>query len=288
MRYFLFSTIMHLLLLVFGIAFARETLDFQMVGDPTITMSMVGEGSHAEGRAKDLSLVKPAAPESKPKPAKPEKKRKAVKEKPEVVEKEVKREVEVPVETVEEVIPEKVPEKKVEKPAETEKVEVTEEEVSHEGSDATIDTDSTEDSQVTDEEGTEEGETTPESESNSRAVEGSQEMGEGFVQLDDGAWAAKNQGVKGLSYGFLAQPEPEYPAIARKMGVDHEVVIKVRFLIGYKGRVEDIRFYDDVTNFGFREEVVKTLKNWRATPIEVEGRKIKLYFYKTFRFEKLG
>ncbi len=284
MRYFLFSTIMHLLLLVFGIAFARETLDFQMVGDPTITMSMVGEGSHAGGRAEDLSLGKPAAPESKPKPAKLEKKREAVKEKPEVVEKEVKREVEVPVETVEEVIPEKVPEEKVEKPAETEKVEVTEDEVYHEVSDATIDTDSTEDSQVTDEEG----ETTPEIESNSKAVEGSQEMGEGFIQLADGAWAAKNQGVKGLSYGFLAQPEPEYPAIARKMGVDHEVVIKVRFLIGYKGRVEDIRFYDDVTNFGFREEVVKTLKNWRATPIEVEGRKIKLYFYKTFRFEKLG
>ncbi|GLI57269.1 hypothetical protein PM10SUCC1_27830 [Propionigenium maris DSM 9537] len=284
MRYFLFSTIMHLLLLVFGIAFTRETLDFQMVGDPTITMSMVGEGSHAGGRAEDLSLGKSAAPESKPKPAKLEKKRKAVKEKPEVVEKEVKREVEVPVETVEEVIPEKVPEEKVEKPAETEKVEVTEDEVSHEVSDATIDADTTEDSQVTDEEG----ETTPESDSNSKAVKGSQEMGEGFIQLADGAWAAKNQGVKGLSYGLLAQPEPEYPAIARKMGVDHEVVIKVRFLIGYKGRVEDIRFYDDVTNFGFREEVVKTLKNWRATPIEVEGRKIKLYFYKTFRFEKLG
>ncbi len=282
MRYFLFSTIMHLLLLFFGIAFARETLDFQMVGDPTITMSMVGENSHAGGRAEDLSLGKPASPE--PEPAKPEKKKKAVKEKPEVVEKEVKREVEVPVETVEEVIPEKVPEEKVETPIEVEEVQVTEDEVS----DATIDTDSAEDSQLTDEEGTEEGETTPESETNSRAVEGSQEMGEGFVQLEDGAWAAKNQGVKGLSYGFLAQPEPEYPAIARRMGVDHEVVIKVRFLIGYKGRVEDIKFYDDVTNFGFREEVEKTLKNWRATPIEVDGRKIKLYFYKTFRFEKLG
>lgn len=281
MRYFLFSTIMHLLLLVFGIAFARETLDFQMVGDPTITMSMVGGNSHAGGRAEDLSLGKPAAPEIKPKPAKSMMK-KAVKEKPMAVEKEIKRDVEAPVETVEEVIPEKVVEEKVEKPAETEKVEVTEEEVSHEVSDATIDTDSTEDSQVTDVEEAEVGET------NSRAVEGSQEMGEGFVQLEDGAWAAKNQGVKGLSYGFLAQPEPEYPAIARKMGVDHEVVIKVRFLIGYKGRVEDIKFYDNVTNFGFREEVVKTLKNWRATPIEVEGRKIKLYFYKTFRFEKLG
>ncbi len=278
MRYFLFSTIMHLLLLVFGIAFARETLDFQMVGDPTITMSMVGEGSHAGGRAEDLSLGKPAAPESKPELAKPMMK-KSVKEKPMAAEKVAEREIGAPVETAEEVIPEKVPE---------EKVEVTEDEVSHEVSDATIDTDTTEDSQVTDEEGTEEGETTPEIESNSKAVEGSQEMGEGFIQLEDGAWAAKNQGVKGLSYGFLAQPEPEYPAIARKMGVDHEVVIKVRFLIGYKGRVEDIRFYDDVTNFGFREEVVKTLNNWRATPIEVEGRKIKLYFYKTFRFEKLG
>jgi protein TonB len=224
---------------------------------------MVGESSHAGGRAEDLSLGKPAAPESKPKPAKPKKKKKAVKEKPEVVE-------------------------KVETPVETEKVEVTEDEVSHEVSDEDIDTDSTEDSQVTDVEESEVGGPPHESESNSRAVEGSQEMGEGFVQLEDGAWAAKNQGIKGLSYGFLAQPEPEYPAIARKMGVDHEVIIRVRFLIGYKGRVEDIKFYDDVTNFGFREEVEKTLKNWRATPIEVDGRKIKLYFYKTFRFEKLG
>ncbi len=285
MRYFLFSTIVHLLLIFGGIVFAREGLDFQMVGDPTITMSMVGESSQAGGRAEDLSLGKPAAAESKPKPAKPKKKKKAVKEKPEVVKREVKKEAEVP---VEEVIPEKIVEEKIEKPVETEEIEVTEDEISDEVSDETVDTDTTEESQVTDEESTEESETTPVNESNSRAVEGSQEMGEGFVQLDDGAWAAKNQGVKGLSYGFLAQPEPEYPAIARKMGVNHEVVIKVRFLIGYNGRVEDIKFYDDVTNFGFREVVVKTLKNWRATPIEVDGKKIKLYFYKTFRFEKLG
>jgi len=282
MRYFLFSTIIHLLLVFGGIVFARETLDFQMVGDPTITMSMVGESSHAGGRAEDLSLGKPAAQENKPKPVKP--KKKAVEKKPEAV----KEEIEVPVERVEEVLPEKVVEEKVYVDVEREETQTPEEEITEEVSDEAVDTDTAEDSEVTDEENSEESEATPEKKSNSRTVEGSQEMGEGFVQLDDGAWAAKNQGVKGLSYGFLAQPEPEYPAIARKMGINHEVVIKVRFLIGYNGRVEDIKFYDDVTNFGFREEVIKTLKNWRATPIEVDGKKIKLYFYKSFRFEKLS
>lgn len=285
MRYFLFSTIIHLLLVVGGIVFARENLEFQMAGDPTISMSMVGDSSQAMGRSEDLSLGKPASPESKPVAEKPKKKR-AVEVKPKPVEKPVKRveEVrEVPKVAVEELLPEKVVEERV-APLEEKEDEIPEDAVLHE------DSPETEATQIVDEESSEDHKTSmvQESKSISQSEEGSQEMGAGFVQLEDGAWAAKNQGVKGLAYGFLAQPEPEYPPIARKMGINQEVVIKVRFLIGYNGRVENIKFYDDITDFGFREEVIKTLKNWRATPLEVDGRKIKLYFYKSFRFKKLG
>jgi len=252
-----------------GIVFARENLEFQMVGDPTISMSMVGESSQAMGRTEDLSLGKPSAEESKPVAVKP-KKEKAVEEKPEPVEKpvEVEKEViEVPREIVEEPLPEEVREEAAqEELLDTEDTDTPREET-------------TEDTEAKDEK---ERESAPQTENEP------QEMGEGFVQLEDGAWAAKNQGIKGLSYGFLAQPEPEYPEIARKMGINQDVTIKVRFLIGYKGRAEDIRFYDDAINYGFREEVIKALKNWKATPIEVDGKKVKLYFYKSFKFQKLN
>jgi periplasmic protein TonB len=113
------------------------------------------------------------------------------------------------------------------------------------------------------------------------------EIRTGFVKLADGSIAAKNQGVKGLSYGFISQPEPKYPEIAKKMGFNSDITIKVRFLIGYDGHVEEIKFYDDIEKFGFRNEVNKALDQWRSTPITVNGDKVKLYFYKKFKFKKI-
>ncbi len=101
----------------------------------------------------------------------------------------------------------------------------------------------------------------------------------------NGEYIAKNQDIAGLSYTILKSPNPSYPSIAKKARIRQEVAIKVRFLVGYTGRVEEVKFYDNVTKYGFRDEVEKTLKEWELSPIEVDGKGVKMYFYKVFKFK---
>ncbi len=101
----------------------------------------------------------------------------------------------------------------------------------------------------------------------------------------NGEYIVKNQDIAGLSYTILKSPNPSYPSIAKKARIRQEVAIKVRFLVGYTGRVEEVKFYDNVTKYGFRDEVEKTLKEWELSPIEVDGKGVKMYFYKVFKFK---
>jgi len=269
MRYFLFSAVIHLFVVVVGLFTLKNGLEFQRAGDPTVTFSMVGQAAYASGSSMDIVAAQPkAATKAK------------VKRKKTAQEKTVREEKKI--------LPEEVTEEAIEKPLEKEikeEVECTDEEVTEEAVDEILGDAETTDVEETEETDKELSDTDTKSSSDSATDQS--ELGEGLVELEDGSIAAKNQGIKGLSYGFTAQPEPEYPDIARKMGFNSEVIIKVRFLIGYEGRVEDIRFYDDMKDFGFRNEVEKALNQWRATPITVNGEKVKLYFYKSFKFEKL-
>lgn len=106
-----------------------------------------------------------------------------------------------------------------------------------------------------------------------------------FTSLADGTYAVKNQGVSGISYEFISSPNPKYPFAAKKIGYIKTVEVKVKFLIGLDGRVEDIFFYGDDPGVGFRDEVRKTLKEWRATPVTLKGKPVKLFFYKGFTFK---
>lgn len=110
---------------------------------------------------------------------------------------------------------------------------------------------------------------------------------EDFIQLSKGIYAAKNQGVEGLNYTFLSQPEPDYPIAAKRIGYSKEVIIKVRFLVGLDGEIEEIKFYGNDNKLGFHDEVEKALKNWKLTPITVNNKKVKLYFYKVFKFNQI-
>ncbi|MEG0070215.1 MAG: energy transducer TonB, partial [Cetobacterium sp.] len=107
-----------------------------------------------------------------------------------------------------------------------------------------------------------------------------------FIELSKGIYAAKNQGVKGLKYSFIAQPEPEYPLMAKRLSYSKEVFVKVRFLVDFQGNIEEIKFYGQNDKLGFQEEVKKALCNWKLTPITVNNKPIKLYFYKEFKFNK--
>ncbi len=109
-----------------------------------------------------------------------------------------------------------------------------------------------------------------------------------LIQLSNGVYAAKNQGVKGLNYSFVSQPDPDYPLLAKRMGFKKEIVVKTRFLVGFDGEIEDIVFYSTKDRFGFYTEVEKALKKWKLTPVTLNGKPVKLYFYKEFHFNQIS
>ncbi|MGL4670738.1 energy transducer TonB [Cetobacterium sp.] len=107
-----------------------------------------------------------------------------------------------------------------------------------------------------------------------------------LIELSQGVFAARNQGVQGLTYSFISQPDPDYPLAAKRISYNKEVSIKVRFLVGLKGEIEEVKFYSDKDSLGFQSEVEKTLKRWKLTPVMLNGKAIKLYFYKEFKFNQ--
>lgn len=108
-----------------------------------------------------------------------------------------------------------------------------------------------------------------------------------LIELSKGIFAAKNQGVKGLEYKFISQPDPEYPLAAKRVGYNKKISIKVRFLVGLDGRVEEVKFYNEKDSLGFQAEVEKVLKEWKLTQVTLDKKPIKLYFYKEFKFDQI-
>lgn len=154
----------------------------------------------------------------------------------------------------------KEPEKKVEKPQKTPEKKLPKKEV-------------TEDKKPTKK---------PESQQSTAPSNNSSDL----IELSQGVFAARNQGVQGLTYSFISQPDPDYPLAAKRISYNKEVSIKVRFLVGLKGEIEEVKFYSDKDSLGFQNEVEKTLKRWKLTPVMLNGKAIKLYFYKEFKFNQ--
>ncbi|MGL4402128.1 MAG: cell envelope integrity protein TolA [Fusobacteriaceae bacterium] len=110
---------------------------------------------------------------------------------------------------------------------------------------------------------------------------------EGVTEISEGVYAAKNQGIQGLKYEILFQQDPEYPEIGKKLGYRKTVEVKVRFLVGYNGKIEEIKFYGEDLGMDFRGEVEKALKKWEFSPVTLKEKKIKMYFYKAFVFNQI-
>lgn len=110
---------------------------------------------------------------------------------------------------------------------------------------------------------------------------------EGVTEISEGVYVAKNQGVAGLKYEIFSQESPEYPDMAKKLGYRKTVEIKVKFLVGDDGKIEEIKFYGDDIGMGFRNEVERALKKWKFSPITLKERKVKMYFYKAFIFNQI-
>ncbi|MBU9918296.1 MAG: energy transducer TonB, partial [Fusobacteriaceae bacterium] len=98
-------------------------------------------------------------------------------------------------------------------------------------------------------------------------------------------YIAKNQDIEGLNYKILASSDPDYPILAKKANYKNTVIVKTRFLVNGEGKIEEIKFYDDEIKFGFHDEVEKSLKKWKFSPVKLNGVAAKMYFYKTFVFK---
>lgn len=104
-------------------------------------------------------------------------------------------------------------------------------------------------------------------------------------KLTSGDYIAKNQDIEGLNYKILASSDPDYPILAKKANYKNTVIVKTRFLVNGEGKIEEIKFYDEEIKFGFHDEVEKSLKKWKFSPVKLNGEAAKMYFYKTFVFK---
>ena len=106
--------------------------------------------------------------------------------------------------------------------------------------------------------------------------------GSNFQANGDGSYTALSS--EGINYQILNEVEPDYPSQAESIGYDQRVSVKVKFLVGLKGNVENIQIIKSHKKLGFDDEVMKAIKKWRFKPIYYAGKNIKVYFVKEFHF----
>lgn len=105
-----------------------------------------------------------------------------------------------------------------------------------------------------------------------------------FIKGGDGIFTATSS--KGIEYEIVKEIDPEYPIRAKKMGYKGTAIVKFRFLVNAKGKVEQITFLSGEKDYGFKEEAEKALKKWEFKPIIYKNKPIKVYFEKEFKYEK--
>jgi len=75
---------------------------------------------------------------------------------------------------------------------------------------------------------------------------------------------------------LVSFPKPEYPPLARKMGVQGTVVLSV--LVDETGRVQDARIIESVKqNVGFNEAALATVHGARYKPATKDGVRVKMW-----------
>lgn len=105
-----------------------------------------------------------------------------------------------------------------------------------------------------------------------------------FIQGTDGVFTAIK--TDGIEFEILKEVDPNYPIVAKKMGYSGEGRVTVKFLVDLNGNVKNIKIIGGESRFGFKEEVIKALKNWKFKPIVYKGKKIQANFEKTFIFNR--
>lgn len=106
--------------------------------------------------------------------------------------------------------------------------------------------------------------------------------GSNFQANGDGSYTALSS--EGISYEILREIEPNYPSQAESISYDKKIKVKVKFLVGLQGNVEDIQLIISHKKLGFDDEVMRAVEKWRFKPIHYAGKNIKVYFVKEFIF----
>jgi len=74
----------------------------------------------------------------------------------------------------------------------------------------------------------------------------------------------------------LVQDQPEYPPVARQLGVDG--VVEAEYLVGPDGSIEDFRIVSvSRTGVGFERATEEAVRGWRYKPATKNGVKVRTW-----------
>ena len=105
-----------------------------------------------------------------------------------------------------------------------------------------------------------------------------------FIDNGDGTYTARGSG--GIPYKIKYEETPKYPRIARDLGFNKVVSVRIRFLVGLDGRVETAEVLTKkIPDLGFREAALEAIRKMEFEPIVYRGRNIKMYFVKRIVFQ---
>lgn len=108
------------------------------------------------------------------------------------------------------------------------------------------------------------------------------QMASNIFQNSDGGLIASS--ADGIEFTILRAVDPEYPIMAERVRYKKIVIVKVKFLVGYNGEIENIEILNGMEKFGFNKSVKKALQSWRFRPILYKNKPLKVYFTKEFKF----
>jgi len=81
----------------------------------------------------------------------------------------------------------------------------------------------------------------------------------------------------------LAEPQPKYPSLARKGGVEGVVIVQV--IIGLDGKVERAEVIDSDPEGFFEEAALSAARQWEFTPAMQRDKAVKVRYQIPFRFK---
>ncbi len=104
-----------------------------------------------------------------------------------------------------------------------------------------------------------------------------------LVEIGEGKYAIKNQGINGITYSISNKVKPRYPEVFLKIGLKENTTVKVKFLVDEKGVIKDIIFLSK-NKKEFQNETLKAIRQWEFQPIIYKNKAISCYFYIEFNF----